>query len=73
MAPPCQERVFRTASGAAERQTNVGEVVVSTSANPSGMHPVNWFPERDSAVRLARLPSSDGIAPLSWFPARDNV
>ena len=39
----------------------------ATPAIPTGMHPVNWFPLRNSSSRLVRLPSSAGIGPVNWF------
>ena len=38
--------------------------------NAGGTHPLNWFPERPSVIRLASSPSSGGIGPVNWFPER---
>ena len=42
----------------------------ATPAMPAGMHPVNWFPLRNSSSRLVKVPSSAGIVPVNWFPHR---
>ena len=52
------------------RRPRDGKSFFSTSCNPLGMQPVNWFLEMDSDFRLVRLPNSSGIVPVSRLPLR---